>query len=78
MKASGRDAGRDRNTAKWFRLYGCSRAGGQDSGVRHMAEKNENNAILTTENLSEVKRQLSSFAMSYTRDGGDCGTKIAD
>lgn len=45
MKASGRDAGRDRNTAKWFRLYGCSRAGGQDSGVRHMAEKNENNVL---------------------------------
>ena len=31
-----------------------------------LAEKNENNAILTTENLSEVKRQLSSFAMSYS------------
>lgn len=45
MKASGRDAGRDRNTAKWFRLYDCSRAGGQDSGVRHMAEKNENNVL---------------------------------
>lgn len=45
------------------RIYSIDETG---SLASLLAEKNENNAILTNENLSEIKRQLSSFAMTYS------------
>lgn len=45
------------------RIYSIDETGSLASLLQ---EKNENNAILTTENLSEIKRQLSSFAMNYS------------
>lgn len=44
------------------RIYSIDETGTLSS---FLEEKNENNAILTNENLLEVKRQLSSFAMAY-------------
>lgn len=45
------------------RIYSIDETG---SLASLLAEKNENNAILTNENLSEIKRQLSSFSMTYS------------
>ncbi|MCI8661554.1 MAG: hypothetical protein HFG54_15145 [Lachnospiraceae bacterium] len=50
------------------RIYSIDETG---SLASFLAEKNENNAILTSENLSEVKRQLSSFTMNYSDLGYD-------
>ncbi len=45
------------------RIYSIDETGSLSS---FLEEQSENNAILTNDNLSEIKRQLSSFAMSYS------------
>ena len=45
------------------RIYSIDETGSLSA---FLEEQGENNAILTSDNLSEIKRQLSSFAMSYS------------
>lgn len=62
-----------KRTAVGSRIYSIDETGSLSS---FLEEQSENNAILTSDNLSEIKRQLSSFAMSYSDLDFDLGYSL--